>query len=40
MVKLFIFSILSYEREADKWKKFFKCYTLNVHEHLEIHTTP
>ena len=40
MVKLFISSPSSYEREVDKWKKFLKCYRLNVREGLEIDTTP
>ena len=40
VVKLFISSPSSYEREVDKWKKFLKCYSLNVRERLEIDTTP
>ena len=35
----FFFSLSSYEREIDKWKKFLKYYSLNVREPLEIDTT-
>ena len=40
VVKRFISSPSSYQREVDKWKKFVKCYSLNVRERLEIYTTP
>ena len=36
----FYFSLSSYEREADNWKKSFKYYSSNVREPLEIDTTP
>ena len=36
----FIFLLSSCEREVDKRKKFFKYYSLNVREPLEIDTTP
>ena len=38
--KIFMFSLLSYEPEVDKWKKFVKCYSFNVREPLEIDTAP
>ena len=40
MVKLLFLSLSSYEREADKWKKIVKCYSLNVHKPLEIDNIP
>ena len=36
---IFIFSLLSYERKVDKWKKSFEYYSSNVCEPLEIDTT-
>ena len=30
------FSLSSYEREIDKWKKLFKYYSSNVHEPFEL----
>ena len=37
---ILIFSLSSYKREVDKWKKFLKYYNLTVSEPLEIGTTP
>ena len=40
MGDFFIFSLSSYEREVDKWKKLFKYYSSNVRETLEIDIAP
>ena len=40
MGALLFFSISSYKRKFDKWKKFLKYYSLNVNEPLEIDTSP
>ena len=40
MGELFIFSGSSYKREVDKRKQSLKYYSLNIHEALEIVTTP
>ena len=37
---ILIFSLSSYKREVDKWKKFLKYYNLTLSEPLEIGTTP
>ena len=36
----FYFSLSSYKREVDKWKKSFKYYSSNVGKRLEIDNTP
>ena len=40
MVELLFFSLSSYEREVDKWKKSHKCYSCNDCEALEIDNIP
>ena len=38
--RTFVFSILSYKHEVDKWKKSHKGWSSSVREPLEIYTTP
>ena len=38
--RTFVFSLLSYKHEVDKWKKSHKGWSSSVREPLEIYTTP